>query len=187
MGQMIRPASTAHNLLVLSAMLLLAAVPLVYWHPVRSALVLMMTGCGGLRFLRVDVRRWSLAVQRAAGARLMLALGFMAAGAYWREGRQLGELRSAFSKYVSADLVDEIVAHPERVKLGGRVRRAHRAVLRSCRLHVRLREAAAAGRGRRHQSLCQRDDESHHETRRHGGQVHRRRRDGFLGRTPRRS
>lgn len=119
MGQMIRPASTAHNLLVLSAMLLLAAVPLVYWHPVRSALVLIMMGLavfGSSVWLFVG-GVWQFSALPVLA--LMLALGFMAAGAYWREGRRLGELRSAFNKYVSADLVDEIIANPERVKLGG--------------------------------------------------------------------
>jgi adenylate cyclase len=120
MGRMIRPASTAHNLLVLSAMLLLASVALVYWRPLRSALALMVLALavlGSSIWLFAGPGIWQFSALPLLA--LLLALGFMAAGAYWREGRRLGELRSAFNKYVSADLVDEIIANPERVKLGG--------------------------------------------------------------------
>lgn len=38
------------------------------------------------------------------------------------EGRQRRWLKSAFSKYVAASVVDELVRHPERVRLGGELR-----------------------------------------------------------------
>jgi adenylate cyclase len=120
MGRMISPASTVHNLLVVSATLLLASVALVFWHPVRSALLLIVLGLAVLGVsagLFVGPGVWQFSALPVLA--LVLALGFMAAGAYWREGRRLGELRSAFNKYVSADLVDQIIANPERVKLGG--------------------------------------------------------------------
>jgi adenylate cyclase len=43
-------------------------------------------------------------------------------GAYLVERRRAHDIRSAFSRYVSSDVVAEIVAHPELLRLGGRRR-----------------------------------------------------------------
>jgi adenylate cyclase len=51
------------------------------------------------------------------------ALGVTFAGAatveYLTEGRQRRQLRAAFDKYMASDVVDEIMKHPEQIRLGG--------------------------------------------------------------------
>jgi len=90
--------------------------------------------------------RWSLAVVALmvgacfagaayglAGADLLLdptlpalavnaVYGALVYGRYVREGRGCREMRRAFTRYVSPDLVNEMVAHPERIRLGGEQR-----------------------------------------------------------------
>lgn len=57
----------------------------------------------------------------AAGAALAVALVYASQGAvaFVGEQRQRREIRNAFSRYVSAALVDQVIAHPEQLKLGG--------------------------------------------------------------------
>ena len=55
-----------------------------------------------------------------------LAVGLLVAAAvlyiYRRVEQQRAQVRVAFSHYVSPDVVDELIAHPERLELGGEVR-----------------------------------------------------------------
>jgi len=50
---------------------------------------------------------------------LVLAYVAMGAASYWTERRRASQIRSAFEMYVSRDVVREMVAHPERLRLGG--------------------------------------------------------------------
>lgn len=50
---------------------------------------------------------------------LALTYTLSATAEYLREGRQRRLLRSAFDRYMAPDVVDEIMRHPESVKLGG--------------------------------------------------------------------
>src|SRR5690606_19098354 len=56
-----------------------------------------------------------------AGAMLSVALVYLAYGGagFIAEQRQRREIKSAFSMYVSPDLVEQVIAHPERLRLGG--------------------------------------------------------------------
>jgi adenylate cyclase len=90
------------------------------WHPLRNGIVLAAsTGLlGALEYgAFVRMQLWV----PAAGAILTGALIYLSQGvvAFIVEQRQRRELRNAFSMYVSPTVVDEVIAHPERLKLGG--------------------------------------------------------------------
>ena len=120
MGRTIQPASTAYNLAVLSIAALAGWLALMFWRPLRSSLLvviaaLIAVGVSLVSFVTVGTWQFTVAPVTA----LLLALGFMTAGTFWMERQRVHELRRSFKKYVSADLVDQIVANEGRVKLGG--------------------------------------------------------------------
>ncbi|MBI4208034.1 MAG: adenylate/guanylate cyclase domain-containing protein [Betaproteobacteria bacterium] len=90
------------------------------WHPLRNGIALTLS-VGLLAGLEYGVfARMQLWVP-AAGAMMTGALIYLSQGvvAFIVEQRQRRELRNAFSMYVSPAVVDEVIAHPERLKLGG--------------------------------------------------------------------
>jgi adenylate cyclase len=119
-GQVLReaPAWWAAVAWLIAVALALAATA--FWHPWRSAAgiaaiaLALGTGSYALFFFR---QTW----MPVAGALLTLLLVYVAQGAmaFAIERRQRRELRSAFSMYVSPAVVDQIIAQPERLKLGG--------------------------------------------------------------------
>ena len=123
MGQTITPASTTFNLLVLTGALLLAVPWLVFWHPLRSAAFLLLTAglVAALVAWRFQVAYYWLELATPI-AGLVVAFVTMATGSYLIERRRATEIRSAFGHYVSAEVVDRMVAHPEELKLGGQRR-----------------------------------------------------------------
>lgn len=46
----------------------------------------------------------------------------MGVASYWQERRRAAEIRQLFGMYVSNDVVSEMIAHPERIRLGGEQR-----------------------------------------------------------------
>jgi adenylate cyclase len=98
------------------------------WHPWRSGVVLavllavLAAGEYGV-FDRMGT--WL----PLAGAMMTVTLIYVANGtvAFVAEQRQRRELKNAFSMYVSPDLVNEVIEHPERLKLGGE--RRHMTIL----------------------------------------------------------
>lgn len=120
MGQTIQPVSPALNILAISSVLLLAMPLLFFWHPLRSAVLAVLLG-GAL----AGVSAWLFAAFNlwlaTATPLLALSVAFLStgAGSYFTERRRAGEIRSAFTKYVSSEVVEEMIAHPERLKLGG--------------------------------------------------------------------
>src|SRR5688572_13874025 len=90
------------------------------WDPVRSGAVLLMLVGTVLAVQYITFVREGLWFP-AVGAIATVALVYLAQGAlaFVLEQRQRRELRGAFSMYVSPALVDELIAHPERLKLGG--------------------------------------------------------------------
>jgi adenylate cyclase len=123
MGQTIRPASKGINLGLLSAVLLLALPLLAFWHPVRSTLLALLIGCGILGvayWCFISSNLWLATATPLTG----LAVSFIttSTGSFLIERRRAGDIRAAFAKYVSSEVVNEMIAHPERLTLGGQRR-----------------------------------------------------------------
>lgn len=116
----IRRAPQWWNLALLAVALVACAVAMRRWRPAVSALV-------GLAFigaiaaadygLFTRVHTWvPVFAAMLAIAALYVALGGVA---FLIESRRRGEIRRAFSLYVSPEVVDHVMAHPERLALGG--------------------------------------------------------------------
>ena len=90
------------------------------WHPLRGAIVLA-TLAGVLAVLEYSfLVQWGIWLP-VAGALMTVVLIYVSLGAIAviEEQRQRRQVRNAFSMYVSPKVVDEVIAHPERLKLGG--------------------------------------------------------------------
>ena len=127
-GQVLReaPAGWAHGAWASTVFIALAFMR--RWHPLRSGIVL------ALLVLALAAGEYGVFRQMGiwlslAGAMMTVALIYVAQGAvaFIAEQRQHRELKSAFSMYVSPALVDEVIEHPERLKLGGE--RRHMTIL----------------------------------------------------------
>jgi len=120
MGQTIQPVSPALNILAISSVLFFTIPLLFFWHPLRSTALAILLG-GAV----VGVSVWLFAAFNlwlaTATPLLALSVAFLStgAGSYFTERRRAGEIRSAFAKYVSSEVVEEMIAHPEHLKLGG--------------------------------------------------------------------
>lgn len=90
------------------------------WKPVRSGVIGLglMAGIAGVDLLLFTKL---LVWVPAAGALLTVTLVYLAQGgvAYFFEQRQRRQMKQAFSMYVAPAVVEEVIAHPERLKLGG--------------------------------------------------------------------
>jgi len=89
------------------------------WRPVSAALwtglvILLLAAGSGLLF----AQRWWLDPLIPSSGLLLLFIS-LGTGNYFTQLRQRKELRTAFSRYVSPELVNQIVAEPERLVLGG--------------------------------------------------------------------
>lgn len=90
------------------------------WKPVLSGAIGLgvMAGIAG-----VDIILFTklLIWVPAAGALMTVTLVYLAQGgvAYFFEQRQRRQMKQAFSMYVAPAVVEEVIAHPERLKLGG--------------------------------------------------------------------
>jgi adenylate cyclase len=98
------------------------------WHPVKSGIVLLLLAGALAAGEYLAFMQWRTWVP-LAGAIMTVTLIYVAQGAvaFVAEQRQRREIKSAFSMYVSPALVDEVIAHPERLKLGGE--RRHMTIL----------------------------------------------------------
>lgn len=123
MGNALMPASRGQNLLGVSVVILLTLPLLVFWNPLRTTLLTLVLGSGVM-----GVSMWLFANHNlwvaTATPLLALAVAFLGSfgGAYFTEQRRASAIRSAFTRYVSADVVAEMIAHPELLKLGGQRR-----------------------------------------------------------------
>lgn len=122
-GQFIMPATRMQNILATSVVLILVAPFLLFWHPLRSSVLTILLGCAILGISTWFFASFNLWMATATPL-LALASAFLttSTGSYFTERRRAGAIRSAFSKYVSSDVVQEMINHPERLKLGGRRR-----------------------------------------------------------------
>ena len=98
------------------------------WHPVKSGIVLLLLAGALAAGEYAAFMQWRTWIP-LAGAVMTVTLIYVAQGAvaFVAEQRQRREIKSAFSMYVSPALVDEVIAHPERLKLGGE--RRHMTIL----------------------------------------------------------
>lgn len=90
-----------------------------------SAVVLLLAA--GMAALTVGVGRglWIAAVEPSIAMLMALFLGV--AWQYFVEGRQKREMKRLFGRYVSKDVIDELLANPSLARLGGQ--RRHMTVL----------------------------------------------------------
>lgn len=120
MGQAIVPASRPQNFAALSVLMLLGGLSLFFWHPLRSGLLILALAA---TFWEASVwtfktsNLWFATAGPISG--LIIATVCMSAMSFLTERKRAGQIRNAFSLYVSRDVVDEIIAHPDRLKLGG--------------------------------------------------------------------
>jgi adenylate cyclase len=119
-GQTIVRASTGQTLLFLTLALLLAVPALLRWHPVWSGLWFMMllAQAGGLSYWLFASRNFWLPAGSTLSALVALYLS-MAVISYLTERRRGQQIKGAFAKYVSAQVVEQMIAHPEMLRLGG--------------------------------------------------------------------
>ena len=123
MGQTISPATLGQNLLGLTGALLLAWPLLIFWNPLRSTVLSILLGgaiAGTSYWLFSAHNFWAI----TATPLLAVAIAFISTstGSFIIERRRAGEIRSAFAKYVSSEVVNEMIAHPELLTLGGQRR-----------------------------------------------------------------
>ncbi len=119
-GEVLREAPADWVLGAWAAAVLMGLLFMRHWHPFRSGIVLaLLVGLlAATEYFLFD--RWRLWFP-VAGAMMTVALIYGAQGAvaFIAEQRQRREIRNAFSMYVAPAVVDEVIAHPERLKLGG--------------------------------------------------------------------
>jgi adenylate cyclase len=119
-GQVIQEANRAQKLLFLSIAILLALPSLIRWHPIWGGLwfaTLLGAMGGSVLYLFENRNIWLPAVSTAT-ALITLYLS-MALISYLGERRRGKQIKGAFSKYVSPDVVEQMIAHPDRLRLGG--------------------------------------------------------------------
>jgi adenylate cyclase len=82
-----------------------------------AALVVLLGLHGGVSFLAFRAGWWLDPV--VPGAALAFAFALAAAYSYATEGRQKQAIRRMFAQYMSEKVITHLMAHPERLKLGG--------------------------------------------------------------------
>lgn len=119
-GGAIAPAATATVVGVMCLFVLLGAPALYRWHPTWSGIwfALLMAGVFCLSYWSFVARSLWLPVMAT-----LLTLGMMYVGmgilSYVSERRRATQIKSTFSKYVAKQVVDQMVANPDLVRLGG--------------------------------------------------------------------
>ena len=118
--QTITKAGRETIILLLSSATLLTIIGTIRWHPLYSGLyfLLLLAVNAGLTWYLFGHYNYWLPVTSAMSAIVSIYIG-MAMISYFLERRRGREVKSAFSHYVSAHVVDEMIAHPERLRLGG--------------------------------------------------------------------
>jgi adenylate cyclase len=124
MGNALRRAPPAWVLGLLGAVVALSALLLSRWRPILGALVVTAIAAAVATldwFLFTQYNVW-LPVLAAilACATLYVAFGGVA---FLAERKRKAEFRQAFSLYVTPEVVDYVMANPDRLKLGGERRR----------------------------------------------------------------
>ena len=122
-GAWLRAMPLPGNLAVAATAALFAFLGMRRWRPLRATFTLLgIAGCVGAfsGYLFVHQRTW-MAVATPVGVAVLAFLAY-GAQAYVAEQRRKREVQQAFSRYVSPELVDQIVADPRKLELGGEQR-----------------------------------------------------------------
>lgn len=114
------PVGSAWTTLALLCFGLLGAAALRFWHPLGSAAWMLVLGAAafGLSYWLFSARSQWLPVLAVLLTLLAMYLG-MGLVSYLVERRRAARIQATFSKYVSPMVVQQLVAHPELVRLGG--------------------------------------------------------------------
>ncbi len=123
MGQTITQATPTFNIGIVSLALLLMLPVLVVWNPIRATaltLLLLASNFGASVWMFANQNLWIA----TATPMVAMAVAYLTTvgGSYFTEQRRANTIRSAFSRYVSPDVVEEMIAHPEKLTLGGQRR-----------------------------------------------------------------
>jgi len=113
-------AGNGHVLLLMAAALLLALPALMRWHPVWSGIWMaaLVALIAGLALWLFSAHNLWLPI---ASTLVAIALAYLGNGlaSFILERRRGRQIKGAFAKYVSAQVVEQMVAHPELLRLGG--------------------------------------------------------------------
>ena len=119
-GQVLTRVPALEAALTLGAAALLGMLGLLRWHPVWSGawFAALIAAAGGYAYWLFGAKNLWLP---AGGLVLALAAMYLSMGlaSYLVERRRAQSIKGAFSKYVSAHVVEQMIAHPERLRLGG--------------------------------------------------------------------
>ena len=119
-GNAIRPAPAWAHSLMLLAVVVVTSLALRNWRPLVGAGVVTAVAVGLVGGAYVLFQRYDLWVPVTASilacATVYLVFGALA---FLTERRRKAEIRNAFSLYVSPEVVDHVMAHPEGLQLGG--------------------------------------------------------------------
>ena len=119
-GEARREAPPAYGIALVLAAALAAGLAMRPWHPWKSGAIVVGLGAG-IAGLAYALFRWQSLWVPGGAALATLALAYLGEGSrsYLGEQARRLALRRAFASYVSPTLVDEILADPAKLKLGG--------------------------------------------------------------------
>jgi adenylate cyclase len=119
-GQILREAPAGWPLGAWVSAVFIAIAFMRRWRPLRSGIVLVLLAAA-LAALEIGFFLYQGISVPVAGAAMTVTLIYLTQGAvaFVAEQRQRRELKNAFAMYVPPALVDEVIAHPEKLKLGG--------------------------------------------------------------------
>jgi len=116
----VTPLSWAWNIALLAFAVVSSAMLMRHWRPFVSAaagLGLLAIIAVGNWWLFAHYLMWLPAL--AAMSSVVMVYAGLGGHAFFSEQRQRRETRRAFSMYLAPEVVDQIMAHPDRLKLGG--------------------------------------------------------------------
>ena len=116
----VTPLSWTWNLALLVFVIGTSVMMMRRWRPLVSGaagLILITAIVVGDWWLFAQLNLWLPAM--AATISVLMVYAGLGGHAYFSEQRQRRETRHAFSMYLSSEVVDEIMAHPEKLQLGG--------------------------------------------------------------------
>ena len=119
-GQVITRVSSMEAALTLLAAAFLGMLALLRWHPVWSGVwfaALIAAAVGYAYWLFGAKHQWLPAGGIVAALATMYLV--MGVASYLGERRRALNIKGTFSKYVSAHVVEQMIAHPEMLQLGG--------------------------------------------------------------------